>query len=305
MILVCAFLVKALTSGESLSEYAEKNPEIACQVGKSDDSGTETSTEIDTANPVTAESVTAESDETESNTPETDESTDVLTNSEAEIVSESTAVQSTGNTYILSDGFTSQPLPADVISRITGSSYPADDSALISLDDLSYLTLLYVNFDGQDMEGEMICNKAIAKDLLEIFKELYDNQYPIERIELVDVYQADDESSMENNNTSCFNYRMISGSNKLSKHSAGLAVDLNPLYNPAVSTAKDGSTKVEPATASAYVDRSQNFAHKIDTSDLAYQVFTRHGFTWGGNWHSKKDYQHFESKRQNTRQRVK
>ena len=78
MILVCAFLVKALTSGESLSEYAEKNPEIAYQVGKSDDSGTETSTEIDTAN-----SVTAESDETESNTPETDESTDVLTNSEA------------------------------------------------------------------------------------------------------------------------------------------------------------------------------------------------------------------------------
>lgn len=268
MILVCAFLVKALTSGESLSEYAEKNPEIAYQVGKTD--------------------------ETESNTPETDESTDVLTNAEAEIVSESTVVQSTDNTYILSDGFTSQPLPADVISRITGSSYPADDSALISLDDLSYLTLLYVNFDGQDMEGEMICNKSIANDLLEIFKELYDNQYPIERIELVDVYQADDESSMENNNTSCFNYRMISGSNKLSKHSAGLAVDLNPLYNPAVSTAKDGSTKVEPATASAYVDRSQNFAHKIDTSDLAYQVFTRHGFTWGGNWHSKKDYQHFE-----------
>jgi hypothetical protein len=266
MILVCAFLVKALTSGESLSEYAEKNPEIAYQVGKSDDSGT-------------AESVKAESE------------------SAVETVSddiESTATSTAGTSYILCDGFTSQPLPADVISRITGSSYPADDSALISLDDLSYLTLLYVNFDGQDMEGEMICNKAIAKDLLEIFKELYDNQYPIERIELVDFYQADDESSMENNNTSCFNYRMISGSNKLSKHSAGLAVDLNPLYNPAVSTAKDGSTKVEPATASAYIDRSQNFAHKIDTSDLAYQVFTRHGFTWGGNWHSKKDYQHFE-----------
>ena len=273
MILVCAFLVKALTSGESLSEYAEKNPEIAYQVGKSDDSGTETSAEKDTANSVTTESVTAET-----------VSDDI----------ESTATSTAGTSYILCDGFTSQPLPADVISRITGSSYPADDSALISLDDLSYLTLLYVNFDGQDMEGEMICNKAIAKDLLEIFKELYDNQYPIERIELVDVYQADDESSMENNNTSCFNYRMISGSNKLSKHSAGLAVDLNPLYNPAVSTAKDGSTKVEPATASAYVDRSQNFAHKIDTSDLAYQVFTRHGFTWGGNWHSKKDYQHFE-----------
>ncbi|MCR5320739.1 MAG: M15 family metallopeptidase [Lachnospiraceae bacterium] len=255
MILVCAFLVKALTSGESLSEYAEKNPEIAYQVGKA-----ESESAVETV------------------------SDDI----------ESTATSTAGTSYILCDGFSSQPLPADVISRITGSSYPADGSALISLDDLSYLTLLYVNFDGQDMEGEMICNKAIAKDLLEIFKELYDNQYPIERIELVDVYQADDESSMEHNNTSCFNYRMISGSNKLSKHSAGLAVDLNPLYNPAVSTAKDGSTKVEPATASAYVDRSQNFAHKIDTSDLAYQVFTRHGFTWGGNWHSKKDYQHFE-----------
>ena len=289
MILICAFLVKALTSGESLSEYAEKNPEIAYKVGKSDDSGTETSTEIDTANSVTAESVTAESVTAESVKAESESAVETVSDD-----IESTATSTAGTSYILCDGFTSQPLPADVISRITGSSYPADDSALISLDDLSYLTLLYVNFDGQDMEGEMICNKAIAKDLLEIFKELYDNQYPIERIELVDVYQADDESSMENNNTSCFNYRMISGSNKLSKHSAGLAVDLNPLYNPAVSTAKDGSTKVEPATASAYVDRSQNFAHKIDTSDLAYQVFTRHGFTWGGNWHSKKDYQHFE-----------
>ena len=109
MILICAFLVKALTSGESLSEYAEKNPEIAYKVGKSDDSGTETSTEIDTANSVTAESVTAESVTAESVKAESESAVETVSDD-----IESTATSTAGTSYILCDGFTSQPLPADV-----------------------------------------------------------------------------------------------------------------------------------------------------------------------------------------------
>ncbi len=98
---------------------------------------------------------------------------------------------------------------------------------------------------------------------------------------------------MKDNNTSCFNYRKIAGTNKLSNHSFGLAVDINPLYNPYVKTTRN-KTVVSPDNAAVYADRTKNFDHKIDQNDLAYRVFTKHGFIWGGDWINVKDYQHFE-----------
>lgn len=181
-----------------------------------------------------------------------------------------------------------------VKTRITGISYPADDSsAAISYDTLRYVRVLYYDFSGDVQSGELICHKAIAQDLVEIFYKLYEADYPIERICLVDEYQGDDESSMQDNNTSCFNYRALP-SGKLSNHAYGLAIDLNPFYNPYVTTRKDGATNIAPAGSEPYADRAQDFAHKIDKEDLAYRLFTEHGFTWGGSWRSSKDYQHFE-----------
>lgn len=98
---------------------------------------------------------------------------------------------------------------------------------------------------------------------------------------------------MKDNNTSCFNYRKIAGTNKLSNHSFGLAVDINPLYNPYVKTTRN-KTIVFPDNATVYADRTKTFDHKIDQNDLAYRVFTKHGFIWGGGWINVKDYQHFE-----------
>ena len=108
---------------------------------------------------------------------------------------------------------------------------------------------------------------------------------------------------MEDNNTSCFNYRVVSGKTTLSNHSYGLAIDINPFYNPYVRT-KDGETLVSPEHAGAYADRSADFPYKIDEDDLCFQVFTNHGFTWGGNWKSVKDYQHFEKKTSDTKSDV-
>lgn len=105
--------------------------------------------------------------------------------------------------------------------------------------------------------------------------------YPIERIRLMDDYNAVDETAMRDNNTSSFNFRFISHSTKVSKHGLVLAVDLNTLYNPFVLTV-DGKLHVEPATALKYVDRSKNFDYKIDENDLAYKLFIQHGFEWGG-----------------------
>lgn len=178
---------------------------------------------------------------------------------------------------------------------ITGCSYPDTDEKLaISYDDLVYLNVLHYNFEGKLAEGELICNIYVAEDLKEIFYELYLNQYPIERMELIEVYDGDDTKSMEANNTSCFNYRVVDGSKNLSKHAYGVAIDINPFYNPYVVPQADGSTYISPKGSEIYADRSMDFPHKIDKNDLCYKLFTAHGFTWGGSWYSSKDYQHFQ-----------
>ncbi len=188
--------------------------------------------------------------------------------------------------------FTASPITDELYERINGCSYVENDD--IALEDLRYLQVLHIGFDGEAHVGELIVNEAIADDILEIMQQLYENQYPIERMTLVDEYGGDDELSMQANNTSCFNYRTVEGSDNLSKHSYGLAIDINPFYNPCVRTYADGSTKSFPEGSGEYADRSKDFPYKIDKDDLCYRLFTEHGFRWGGAWNSLKDYQHFD-----------
>ena len=183
--------------------------------------------------------------------------------------------------------FTAERIPESVEARMRGVSYPED--AEIKLDDLRYLKLSYMDFEGHPQVGEMVCHKAIAEDLVAIFKALYEARYPIRSIRLIDDFAGDDEASMAADNTSCFNYRKKTGMRELSKHARGLAVDINPFENPYVRP-----SRVRPAGASAYADRSRDFPHKIDKNDLCYRLFRAHGFSWGGTWRSVKDYQHFE-----------
>ncbi len=187
--------------------------------------------------------------------------------------------------------FYASDIPDKIWKNMQGKSYPKD--CTIEKNDLRYVHVLYVDFGGRTCEGELIVNKVIAQDIVEIFWELYQAEYPIERIALIDEYDGDDEQSMEDNNTSAFNYRVIAGTDIISQHGKGLAIDINPFYNPQVKTTEDGVT-VMPEDAVAYVDRTQDFQYKIDHDDLCYKLFTEHGFTWGGDWNTTKDYQHFE-----------
>lgn len=197
--------------------------------------------------------------------------------------------------YAQDNAFFQVPVPDSVMARMQGVSLPVAEAARYGLrrDDLRYLRLLHYDFDGHVREGEMVCNAAIADDLIDIFKRLFEAKYPIASVRLIDDFGADDERSMRANNTSCFCFRAVAGTKKLSKHARGLAVDLNPLQNPCVKTRK-GRTVVQPSTATRFTNRSRKFAHKIDRNDLAYRLFLEHGFTWGGSWRSLKDYQHFE-----------
>ena len=201
------------------------------------------------------------------------------------------------NSYgIPAEAFYYEKLSDNLLLYITGISFPAKDLAQtdISAEDLRYVHILHYDFDGNPAEGELICNISIADDLLSIFHELYLNEYQIQQVHLIDEFGGDDEASMEANNTSCFNYRVVEGSSSLSKHAYGLAIDINPLYNPYITYDGQGGISVSPANAVSYTDRFAEFPYKIDKQDLCYQLFMEHGFTWGGNWNSVKDYQHFQ-----------
>lgn len=185
--------------------------------------------------------------------------------------------------------FTAEPIPAKVEARMRGNSYP-ESGAAVSLGELRYLRLSYYDFNGVPQTGEMVCNAAIAQDLLEIFEALYEARYPIRSIRLVDDFGASDDASMLADNTSCFNYRVVPGQGNLSRHALGMAVDVNPFENPYI----DRQGVIRPPEAERYVDRTADFPHKIDRDDLCCRLFREHGFVWGGSWTRSKDYQHFQ-----------
>lgn len=192
--------------------------------------------------------------------------------------------------------FKAEAISDDVFARMWLKSWKRD--CPLKRSDLRYLKILHRNANGQPQRGEMVVNKTIAQKVLEIFRKLYEAGYRIERMVLIDNYDADDGASMRANNTSAFNFRFMAGSKtRISKHGRGLAIDINTLYNPYVRKRSNGTWHIEPDRAKRYAfnrDKRKDIPYKIDKGDLAYKLFTAAGFKWGGSWRSLKDYQHFE-----------
>lgn len=189
--------------------------------------------------------------------------------------------------------FYSEEISEATKERMSGKSY--GEKCDIPYSELRYIRVLYFGFDGLTHIGELIVNQSIAEDIVAIFEELFKVNYPIERMVLVDEYDADDIASMGADNTSSFNYRNIDGTKRLSLHSYGMAIDINPLYNPFVREI-DGKTVVLPENGTKYADRTKDCAYYIMEGDPCYQAFTERGFTWGGEWKNQKDYQHFQKR---------
>ena len=273
-----------LNGGQTLADYAKDHPELAYGTTAADGTTPDSTTAPDGTN--------SENSASGGNAEADDQSGTAIPDGSL-----------IGNGAGVEDRVTYQPdfyyesLSEELKAYITGKSYPdagTGAAAEVSYDELSYVHVLYVDFNGETEAGELICSRMIAEDLTEIFYELFTAEYQIEKIRLIDTYGGDDVASMADNNTSCFNYRPVAGSEKLSKHALGLAVDINPLYNPYVRYTTENGQLVSPKEGEAYADRSKEFPYKIDSSDLCCRLFLEHGFTWGGNWNSVKDYQHFQ-----------
>jgi hypothetical protein len=143
----------------------------------------------------------------------------------------------------------------------------------------------YVGLDTKQYIGHLVVHTSIAEEVKEIFAEIATSGFPIAKIRPISEYDWDDETSMRDNNTSAFNYRAIQGTETLSNHSRGLAIDINPLFNPCM--AIDGT--IQPATGIYDPARPGTI---LPDSEVV-RIFTSRGWRWLG-YRDRKDWQHFD-----------
>lgn len=156
---------------------------------------------------------------------------------------------------------------------------------------ISQLTLVnveYYSFDEKLHRGQIVINKNVSKDIIEIFSLIKESHFPIAKVIPAVKYNWDDEASMNDNNTVAFNYRKVKGSNVQSSHSYGMAIDINPLQNPHIKgkTIQPSSGKYDTKVKGTLLRDSK-----------IVNEFIKRGWQWGGRWRSSKDYQHFEKKK--------
>jgi len=185
-------------------------------------------------------------------------------------------------------GFTSSIAVIDdsLAARMSSSWRPG---CPVPLTDLRYLTVTYRGFDGVDHSGELVVAASVAPDVVEVFHRLYDNGFPLASLRLVDDFGGSDDQSMDADNSSAFNCRVVTGGGGFSEHSYGTAIDLNPVENPYLS----GDT-VLPAQGRQFLDRAPA-PGVITAGNEVVAAFASIGWTWGGTWSGPIDYQHFSA----------
>jgi hypothetical protein len=184
--------------------------------------------------------------------------------------------------------FETQKLPQFVVQKVKSTTW--HQGCPVPVEDLRLLTLSFWNFNAQPQLGLLIVHKDVQKDVRKIFRKLFRQGFLIERMELIENYSGNDLISMGANNTSAFNCRDITlRPGKFSNHSWGRAIDINPMTNPYVK-----GQIVLPVAGQQYLNRNQDYKGGITAESLVTRLFERKKWTWGGTWHDRKDYQHFE-----------
>jgi len=155
-----------------------------------------------------------------------------------------------------------------------------------------FVEILYYSFDGKIHKGQLLIDKRLIENIREVFRVALENKFPIASVIPISSERFlkhgkwnEDDQSMRANNTSAFNYRTVTGGKSLSKHAYGFAIDINPVQNPYIK----GNIVLPP---NAVYDKRKPGTLSCDSPVV--RSFIRLGWTWGGNWKSLKDYQHFE-----------
>jgi len=177
-------------------------------------------------------------------------------------------------------------IPAQVRARMEGCSWRGDEPRCPRWDDLAYLQLDHVTFDGT-ARGELVVAAAVAPRAVELFRRLWQLGFPIRQLRLVDDYDASDDASMTADNSSAFNFRMIAGTDLLSQHALGRAIDINPVENP-----WRKPDRIVPAAGAAFADRTDIRPGMIVRPGPVVAALDELGWEWGGDWRHAFDDHH-------------
>lgn len=188
------------------------------------------------------------------------------------------------------DGFvaTARPIDAALAARMTPTSWRP--GCPVGLEELRYLELGYIGFDGATHTGELVVHADAVDAMVTVFQRLWSARFPIHRLQLIDEFGGDDFASIEANNTSAFNCRFVAGTTRWSNHATGRAIDINPIENPYVSGGRTDHPASEP-----FLDRSSGAPGMLVEGGPAVAAFDEVGWGWGGRWNGDLDYQHFSA----------
>jgi hypothetical protein len=193
----------------------------------------------------------------------------------------STSVRSGRSTFESTAG----PVPTDVLVRSTWQ-----EACPVAVDELAYLTVSYVGFDGNPYIGEVIVNASVADAMVEIFRVMFDTGFPLEEVRIIAPEELEAPPTGDGNVTTVFVCRPVTGGTSWSQHAYGLAIDINPFHNPYVK-----GELVLPELATVYADRSLALPGMIVEGDPVVQAFDAIGWGWGGRWTTLTDPQHFSA----------
>ncbi len=176
-------------------------------------------------------------------------------------------------------------VPDELRKKMEGASWNEELSP--SFDELRLLELPFWGFDEKMHLGNLVTSAQEAETVIAIFARIAEIKFPIFSMQPICHFDGDDDRSMAANNTSCFNTRKIRNTDRLSDHSYGRAIDINPLHNPAI---RDGV--VRPPEGQPFVNKRSGPGVIVDNGPVV-EIFAEKGWKWGGHWTSPIDYHHF------------
>jgi hypothetical protein len=180
-------------------------------------------------------------------------------------------------------------LPRSLREEMTGLSW--NPGCPVGLSELRLVRARHWGFDGRARTGRIVVHRDVAEDVLTVFRRLYAARFPIRRMVPVDAYGASDFRSIEADNTSAFNCRVVDGTSRWSEHAYGRAIDLNPIENPYVTSRGTTSHR----RSRAFLRRSPYRTGMAVEGGVVVRAFAAVGWSWGGRWAGARDYQHFSA----------
>lgn len=132
-------------------------------------------------------------------------------------------------------GPTIGPVPPEQWDAMVEAGMARPGCPVSEASQLRRVDLDYVDFDGQVQRGYLVVNADTAETTVRIFTRLFEDEFPIRRMQGVENYGGDTLKSLRANNTSAYNCRRLDQINAPvteSPHANGRAIDINPRQNP-------------------------------------------------------------------------